>query len=500
MWFRRSDRRPRVDLGRPDGLRSWRDLAILAVALLLIGALLRYAYPFALVTGDSGSYVAASEPLLIGSYRPVGYSAFLRLVHDAQGWTISQRLFWAQYLLSALSLFALYASLRRLLPLSRISRAVLLVAVVFNPCTMFLTICMMSDSLFHSLAVLLATAAVWVILRGSPWMAALLVLALVGLLFTRYGGLVFPAVATLSFLCAPWRWRIRLPLAVTPLLIAGSFYAFITKETHETVGIRQFSAFSGWQLINNALHVLPHVEVDPEELETTDQRYIHTVVTEALAADPEMFPRTGHTSFSLMWRPDSPLKEILYRVEERYGVSYFVAWSYVGLAFRDYGRFLIERYPLEYGRYFLAPNSRRFFWPSVDVLGGYPAEQPADMDKHWLGLPGVDFGARFDPVAAISRGLPVYHLVLVLAGLAGMVGSVWIRWGTWTRERRLFWWLMLFGLSYAVFTVFASPVSLRIACIGHLPIGVMLAVLLSRATEPHPAKGPAAGDASTNPE
>jgi hypothetical protein len=152
--------------------------------------------------------------------------------------------------------------------------------------------------------------------------------------------------------------------------------------TREQTGTQIFSAFSGWQLANNAIQIYPWLPADTTGLPSpeSDQlaRYVRTWFDQSGAAIKKAAPFA--TTF-YMWSPGSPLHQYFdaYRMRrsplrqrpDTAELAYFTAWNRVAPIFTRYGHFLIVRHPVAFSRYYLWPSAKGFFLSPLDVLTVY---------------------------------------------------------------------------------------------------------------------------------
>jgi hypothetical protein len=152
----------------------------------------------------------------------------------------------------------------------------------------------------------------------------------------------------------------------------------LTREaTYRRTGTRVFTAFSAWQIANNALHVYPYIEVDNASLPGADMQELDRCVKAYFdTAGPRLRAGNPTVTADYMWNMDSPLKYYYALIRNREHSSHFIAWTKVAPLYTRYGYYLILRHPLLFTKYYLLPGTAQFFWPPLEVLGNFNDAQP----------------------------------------------------------------------------------------------------------------------------
>jgi uncharacterized membrane protein len=340
----------------------------------------KYFYPFADFFNDSYTYIEAAADRYSISFRPIGYSIFLRLIHVLSA--SDTFLVTVQYILIQCACLCLFFFLVRHCFLSRWARLVLAAFLVADPLVYYTSNFVSSDAIFLALSLFWLTLLLQM-LRRPTWGALVLQWILLGLIFyTRYVALFYPAVAALTFFMVQRDLRYKLTAIAGSIAIVMAGALYTQRLTREQTGTPIFSAFSGWELANNAIQIYPWLPADTSGLPSpeSDQlaRYVSTWFDRSGAAIKKGAP--GATTF-YMWSPGSPLHQYFdaYRVRrsplrqrpDTAGLAYFTAWNRVAPIFSRYGQFLIMRHPMAFYRYYLWPSAKGFFLSPLDVLAVY---------------------------------------------------------------------------------------------------------------------------------
>jgi len=237
---------------------NWLTVVLPTLAVEWIG--FKYLYPYPDFFTDSYSYIQAAAQQDAISYRPIGYSLFLRLVHVfSSSATLAVTL---QYLLVQGAAVGLVLSLRRWCALREGVVAVLMGFILVNPVVPYMCNYISSDALFIGLSLIWLTVLTGV-LRDGKWWRLVVQVALLFIIFNvRYVALFYPAVAALTILLARRGWAYSLAgvAASMGVVVAGTLW--IKAITKKETGADVFSAFSGWQIANNAINIYKEIPVD----------------------------------------------------------------------------------------------------------------------------------------------------------------------------------------------------------------------------------------------
>ena len=433
--------------------------------------LFKCCYPFADFFNDSYTYIQAAADHDLVSYRPIGYSFFLRLVHGVS--KSDTFLVTVQYALVQSSCLGLFFFLRRCCRPARWVEVLIAVFLVLNPCVYYICNYVSSDALFIALSLFWFTLLLRLIRTPIWWGLIGQWILLILIFYTRYVALFYPIVATIAFLL------IRRNLFFRLMAIAGSFVvvaagaAFTRQITLEETRAPVFSAFSGWQMANNALQIYPWVPVDTSdwsspaglELARYADRYFKRPGAGIMKNPP------GATT-TYMWERGLPLHQYLddYRKSHSFlrqwpdteRLSYFVAWNRVAPIFSQYGYSLLRRHPVAFSRYYLWPSAKAYFLSPLDVFAVYN-EGKKEVDpvaRDWFGYRSTRPAVRSATIqATILAPFPWLFLLLNLGFL--LTAAVFLlRRDLCSGNPGLTVCLKVaaaYSLANACFTIFASP-------------------------------------------
>lgn len=334
---------------------------------LLIWVLFKYFHPYPYFTYDSYLYLADAVANVNVSYRPIGYSKFIRWMSDishSQCFIVS-----VQYWMFRISILYLFLTLRIFLNLGQRTSLVLFVFLLFNP--LYLDACnhVLSDSLFTSISIFWFTQIIW-ISNGSPkWMVfsqgVLLLLAFV----LRYNALYYPIISTIVILLCPIERKWKILGICFQFILVGGFYFYTSHLISKSTGVFQFSPMSGWKIANNALYMLDNMQSDkavdvPKEfigVDTFVQKYLKSPHYINKLQEQDI---TNGSYFIFM--ENSPLN--MYMVSKYGTVTTRIDFFKVAPYFKKYGNYLISHNPVPFFEYVIWPNFQQYMIPNTEVF------------------------------------------------------------------------------------------------------------------------------------
>jgi len=451
---------------------SW--LTVVLPILTMEWIVFKCLYPYPDFFTDSYSYIqTAAQQDAIG-YRPVGYSLFLRLVHVfSSSATLVVTL---QFLLVQGASVGLVLTLRRWCALKEGVVGVLMGFILLNPVIPYMCNYISSDALFIGLSLIWLTVLTGVLRDGKWWRLVVQVVLLFVIFNVRYVALFYPAVAALTILLARRGWVYGLAGVVASVGVVVACTLWIKAITKKETGADVFSAFSGWQIANNALNIYEEIPVDTVGLPSAEcrelagdvQRYFasrkpvlvdDTTVEKIGAAETKKEPAV---TTAYMWVRSSPLHVYLrdYKVHNRLG--YFDAWNRVGVIYSQYGYFVARKHPVDYLRYYGWPSAKTYFLTDLDVIAsfneGKPEIDPVAVD--WFRLPR----RRVEVCSATVQGkllAPVPWLYFLLNIAYVVAAALFLPFRSLREENRVFTGSFrlasAFLLANTFFSIFATP-------------------------------------------
>ena len=164
-----------------------RYLSVLLPLMTLCWILFKCCYPCADFFTDSYTYIGAAADRSVISYRPIGYSLFLRAMHRLS--SSDTFLVTIQYLLVQAASLCLFAFLVRHCDLSRWAKRVLAAWLVLDPLVYYTSNIVSSDALFLALSLFWFTLLLQLMRRPTWGGMVLQWLLLVMIFYDRYAAL-----------------------------------------------------------------------------------------------------------------------------------------------------------------------------------------------------------------------------------------------------------------------------------------------------------------------
>lgn len=449
--------------------RNRRILWVAAVSIVIQFAIFKYLYPYAsYIHGDSFAYLdAADKNLTINTYM-IGYSKFLRLFSVFAKPDIVLVSF--QYLLIQSSALILLFTIFYFYRVGKGFQTVLFCFMVFNPLFLHLANMVSSDGFFLALSLLWFSSILWIIHKPSNkiiiWHAIVMFIA-----FTvRYNAMIYPVIAAIAFWLSDLTLRKKVIGLGSGLLLCCWFIGLTMYQYKKLTGYWQYSPFSGWQMANNAMYAYRYVDSAdrkpvPKKFKALDnmvRRFYDR--TRNLTIYPS---EREQASTFYMWSQGMPLmvyRDSLFRAKDSNAIE-LKKWASMGPLYKDYGIYIIKQYPLFFAKYFLWPNSRKYYAPPVEFLEKYNSgyKTVSDQTKKWFGYKSTSVNTRMkNNKTWILDIYPILSGVINLVMLFGIIYFLVLK--GW-QFNIVFKKMLLIGgtiwLLNAVFTISASSAALR---------------------------------------
>lgn len=448
--------------------RSNRAYLLFALAAFLVEfTVFKFLYPYANYMPDSYSYLQAAASNADVNMWPVAYSKFLRLMSVFSH--SDKVVVGVQYfLLEASGLYFLF-NLFHFYTVNRVLKHTLLLSFIFCPLQLFVSNYISADALFAAFSFLWMAVLIRIIHRPQKGQVIIQGLLLLALFTLRYNAIYYPLIAALAFLLSRQSWQAKVTgILFGSLLVAASVW-ITTNEMNIATGRRQFSAFGGWQMANNALYMYGHVRrysnvALPEDLRPLDKAvraHFDTSKTRSL------FDRDWHGIFYL-WSGHAPLAQYERSTWHKdSSASSFKKWASMGPLYSNYGMYLIKTYPVQFIRYFIWPNTMRYALPPAEFLEFYNMgrDSVGGLAKNWFDYKSVRIRSVNKQLpGSIFRLFPVFFFVINLIFVAGLSWYFSCRWKWRGTNRNLLRLVIVVGSFWILntgFSVLASPVVMR---------------------------------------
>lgn len=445
-------------------------LIVSFVLLLLQFAWFKTYYPKANFMPDSYGYLEVAATNSDVGIWPVGYSKFLRVfssfAHSDTLLTGFQYLF-----LELAALYFLFTLFYFFRP-GKIIQPILCALVVINPLFLYTSNYVSSDALFNGLSIVWFTLLLWIIYRPKQsyivWHAVILLI-----LFTiRYNAIYYPLIAITAFGLSRQRLLPKITgIALSIVLVAFSFW-YTSNKNLEQSGQRQFSAFGGWQLANNALYMYSHVNnrnSNVAGLAHTPFHSLDSLVQQHLSKSSQIkeLSDSAGLSFYFLWSERAPLKQYMHAQWKKDSTApYYKQWASMGPLYTDYAWYLIKKYPMQFVQYYLLPNALNYYAPPLEFLGVYNMGKDSvdRLAKNWFGY--KDASVKRSSKGGKTTMLNQYPIVAAIVNISFLLGCIGFivfdgRQKLGSRFSKTLLLTFTLWLANFCFSVFAAPIVMR---------------------------------------
>lgn len=410
-------------------------------------------------SGDTYSYIGGAVTGF-NPYRPMGYSWVLQFI--AYFSMSTSALFYTQFALNYCATVFLLLSIKFFIPaynkLSQVTYWIISVLIMLAPARIYLTNNVNSDSVFISITLLWLATMLWIIHTKKLYWAFIHLLFMVIAIFIRYSALVYPVI---SLVLIGFVFKHQLKIALSLLTTLPWLMFLIPAPRHSVFHTytETYTAFSGWQLANNALHIIPSINLAPESFKEENLVKLHRIVK----LNPDSVYTNLGLTYDYIWHKDLPLKQNCFRIMEEQNISYFAAWPKNSKILKSYASALIIKFPFTYFRHFLWPNFLSLCYPvNLEALA---ENNYINQDNGWFESttlidqhPESDvFQMYLVKLIPISNAL-LWILMLSLLGIFVYKNGLQ---NVSSTEKLIIGILCMYLIVLVVFHVFASPIVYR---------------------------------------
>ncbi|HEV3325633.1 MAG TPA: hypothetical protein VG052_08500, partial [Puia sp.] len=189
----------------------------------------------------------------------------------------------------------------------------------------------------------------------------------------RYNALYYPIVASVAILLSRFQIGYKIGAILLQFVLVGAFMLFTSSMIQGMTGINQFSPVGGWHIANNALYMYEHTYREDKDPVPAKFREVDSVVRHYFDysyRDQNLLNYgIGGGGDFYENNDSSPLRKYMYwkyRVNDFF--QSFSAWGAMGSICSGYGNYLIKKHPLDYSRYYMWPNTIRYFSPPTEIF------------------------------------------------------------------------------------------------------------------------------------
>lgn len=432
-----------------------------AVLLLLISCLLLFwIYPLPNIYADTGAYISVAGTGLIGNFRPPGFSWFLALAHFIS--PNADVLVLLQLLLYFFSTLLFYLTIRHFFQAGKkVWWRIFFVIFLFAPVCIYLCNFAISDALFISLTNLWVASLLWMMGSKKPGPVIWNTLLLLLVMQVRFIALFYPLITVIAIFLTYFKSSKRRFFFLSALQVAlflGLIF-FTTWQTKKNIGVAVLSGFSGWQKANNAMHVMPYINLKPEEIKDAEVRRLHAFI---LTNNPAGFyPAKDSIVIFYLWSPDSPFKKYLNQLRSSGKASYLHYWHLSSISFGKWGDYIMKRYPGLYLQHYIYPNFQLLFNLPNEALFYFPPY--SEQMKKWFACGQCDATPRYNFIhnfldATAAKAFNLLWLLLLFS-IVGLCFRSKLR--CTAQQYNMILLVSFFSIIYTAMSVYASPIVLR---------------------------------------
>jgi hypothetical protein len=420
----------------------------------------QWAYPFPNTYADTGAFITVAGNGLIGNYRPIGYSWFLAFAHFIN--PHPDVLVLLQFILYFISTHLFYIVLKYFFaPISSNEWKFFYFLFIISPTCIYICNFVISDLLFIALTNLWLASLIWII--GAKQLNAVLLnlLFLILLLQTRYISLFYPLVTVVGLFIAFFKKQKLQFILYSGLQVLAfvAVIAFTTWQTKKNIGVSVFSAFGGWQKANNAMHIMPYVQLSPDDIKDPKIKAIHVFIS--THSPEELYPAKDSVVVTYLWSDHGPIKQYMYHLKGKGKKSYLHYWHLASKPLGEWGDYMIRKYPMAFIRHYIYPNFLFLFSLSNEALFEFPG--PSEQMRKWFNWenknakPHYTFYHNF-LAATVSKS---YNFLWVLLLLSSITLCFPKRLNITPLQHKMLIVVSFFCVVYLLMSIYASPLVLR---------------------------------------
>lgn len=428
------------------------EFLTMLVTFVFLYIIISVTYPYPATMADSGNYILSAKTTTINAYRPIGYSWFIYFIHFFSH-KISA-IFTGQFIFNAFSQIVFLFTIKYFFQLRKFIYYLLSTLLILSPSILFCTNYIMSDSIFNSLTLLYITSSLWILKQPNIRNITVHLIILYVVINVRYAALFYPILSVVIFLYHIKKNILFGFVSILPIVITIFIYVDTKSRVKEIYHVDEFSPFSGWAMANNAVSVIPHINLRADAIEDKENKFIHQVVS-SFPDSIYQFKYIRETSF--MWNKEFPGKQILFYTVKQKQLGYSNSWAFTGQKFKKYGSFLIKKYPLEYFKYYLYPNFKQLF--SSYKIPNVRVYKPDKLSTGYFNLDFDEFRYHFSFLHKFNSIRKVFTPLLWILFIVSVFALLGARTIFKKDQKILIAFVLIFILCYAGFSVIAHPIN-----------------------------------------
>lgn len=456
---------------------------IAGITMLIQFLFFKYLYPFPNFMQDSYNYLRSAYTNADANMWPVGYAKLIRFVgFFSHSDTL---LVFTQYFLYHCCALYFFFAVLELTNSSSWVKVLLFIFLFLNPVVLYLSNYITSDVYFIGISLIWISQLFRLIYKPGVFLLITHVLILLLAFTVRYHALMYPVISITVIVFCGVSLRTKLSTIMAIAILISGFVFYTTAQTEKIMGIRQFSAFSGWQMASNAVYAYAHMPERPlinvpAEFEEVHKRV--SIYLDSLQHIPMVLRPDRPLMAFYLWDPGSPLQPAPNATNIADNKLHLERMAAVSPLYNRYGKYLINRYPLEYIRYYILPNMFQYANPPAEnlVLYNDGSDTVWPIARTWFGYKTDKVYTRSDTrEMQLFAYYPAFMVFIILLFTGVWIGYLLIGGRKYTdpQFRNAFRITTFYWIVHVGFSVLASPVVLRYQLFNMI-LGVTFSVLL----------------------
>lgn len=463
-------------------MSRWFILIILSFLAFIV---FKAVYPFpSFIHSDSFTYMAAANENKFLNIHLIGYSKFLRLFSSFTSSAVAIVLF--QYGLSIFSLLFFITTLTYFYNLRNTFITLFIGLVLTIPFLLYLGNLIAADSLFFSLSAFWFSLLIWILKKPNTKILILHTIVIFLCFTLKYNAIIYPILSTVIIVRSQLRFLPKLAAVISPIALCAIFILQTGNAYKDLTGTWQYSPFSGWQLANNAMYAYRYVPASERKPVPAKFKALDSMICAYFdsTADFTKYPFESLKASTLyMWTPWMPL----FQFRDRQYIKdttmpEFNRWASIGPYYGEYGRMIIQKYPIHYLEHFAIPNLIKYYAPPAEFMSAFNGgrETVDPIAVKWFGYKGnrVYKNTKMEDQTIVG----IYSLVsgtfnfILLAVFIIYLGNrkIWVK----SNTKHIFYLSLLYWSLNCIFTVFSSAAALRFQAFPMI-FAILLSIILT---------------------
>jgi len=375
----------------------------------------------------------------------------------------------------------------------KVVRVILWAFFLLNPLPLYVANYISADALFIGCSLLWLSSLLWVLYRPRPYLILVQGVLLLACFTLRYNAIYYPLITALAFILSQQHWSKKLAGIGFGSLLIGCSILYTSSKMEEVTGHRQFSAFGGWQLANNALYMYEHIPASERGTVPAKFAKLEKMVREHMdtLSKVKFTHEDSVNGYFYLWSGRGPLIQYMAREWKNDSTTpYIKRWSSEGPLYAEYALHLITSHPMAFAGSFLLGNAVKYAVPPLEFLGTYNmgADSVGKMAKDWFNYKSQRVADKKKrQFVSILQAYPVFGALVNLCFFMGCVG--FLVFGGIKQSSKKFSSLLLviaaLGIANGGFSLFSAPIVLRYQVFPILLFGVFAAFLIEFLLKEH---------------